>query len=98
MSGASEATLKLLHEQLAIQLLDIVQNGVPVFDKDGDEVGVRKATAAELAVVVSFLKANDITADLNDNDATRDLKVALEARRKKARAVMPDFLSDAGLH
>ena len=94
--AASDTLLKELHAELAAQLLDIVRNGVPVFNKEGDEVGTRKATAAELAVAVAFLKANDITADLNDSDATKELRDALEARRKKAKPVMPDFLSDSG--
>ena len=94
--SASDTLLKELHAELARQLLDVVKNGVPVFDKEGDEVGTRKATAAELAVAVTFLKNNDITADLNDSDATRELREALEARRKKAKPVMPDFLSDTG--
>lgn len=95
--SASEAILKELHAELATQLLDVVRNGVPVFDKEGNEGGTRKATAAELAVAVAFLKANDITADLNDSDATKELRDALEARRKKAKPVMPDFLSDSTL-
>ena len=96
--SASDTLLKELHAELARQLLDVVRNGVPVFDKEGDEVGTRKATAAELAVAVTFLKNNDITADLNDSDATKELRDALEARRKKAKPVMPDFLSDGGMH
>ena len=95
--SASDTLLKELHAELARQLLDVVRNGVPVFDKEGDEVGTRKATAAELAVAVTFLKNNDITADLNDSDATKELREALEARRKRAKPVMPDFLSDATL-
>ena len=95
--AASDTLLKELHAELARQLLDVVKNGVPVFDKEGDEVGTRKATAAELAVAVTFLKNNDITADLNDSDATKELREALEARRKKAKPVMPDFLSDSTL-
>ena len=94
--AASDATLKALHAVLAEQLLDMIQNGVPVFDKEGEEVGTRKATAAELAVAVTFLKNNDITANLDDSDATKALREALEARRKKAKPVMPDFLSDSG--
>lgn len=93
---ASDATLKELHSVLAEQLLDMIRNGVPTFDKEGNEVGTRKATAAEMAVAVTFLKNNDITADLDDSDATKALREALEARRKKAKPVMPDFLSDAG--
>ena len=96
MAAASDATLKALHAVLASELLDMVKNGVPVFDKEGNEAGTRKPTAAELAVAVTFLRNNVITADLNDSDATRELREALEARRKKAKPVMPDFLSDSG--
>lgn len=96
--AASDTILKELHAQLAHELLDIVRNGVPVFDKEGNERGTRKATAAELSVAVAFLKNNEITADLNDSDATRELREALEARRKKKAPVMPDFLSDVGVH
>ena len=94
MAAASDATLKALHAVLAEQLLDMIQNGVPVFDKEGNESGTRKATAAELAVAVTFLKNNEITANLDDSDATKALREALEARRKKAKPVMPDFLSE----
>ena len=97
MSGASEALLKELHSELAAQLLDIVRNGVPLFDKEGEECGTRKATAAELSVAVAFLKNNEITANLDDTDATKALREALEARRRKAKPVMPDFLSDSTL-
>ena len=96
MAAASDATLKALHAVLAEQLLDMIRKGVPVFDKEGNEAGTRKATAAELAVAVTFLRNNDITADPNDSDVTRELREALEARRKKAKPVMPDFLSDNG--
>ena len=96
MAAASDATLKALHAVLAEQLLDMIQNGVPVFDKEGNESGTRKATAAELAVAVTFLRNNEITANLDDSDATKALREALEARRKKAKPVMPDFLSDSG--
>ena len=99
MAAASDATLKALHAVLAEHLLDTIQNGVPVFDKEGNETGTRKATAAELAVAVTFLKNNEITANLDDSDATKALREALEARRKKAKPVMPDFLSDSvGMH
>ena len=96
MAAASDATLKALHAVLAEQLLDMIQNGVPVFDKEGNESGTRKATAAELAVAVTFLRNNEITANLDDSDATKALREALEARRKKAKPVMPDFLADSG--
>ena len=71
MAAASDATLKALHAVLAEQLLDMIQNGVPVFDKEGNETGTRKATAAELAVAVTFLKNNEITANLDDSEPPR---------------------------
>lgn len=92
--AASDAILKELHEAVAQELLAIVRNGVPVYDKEGEEVGTRKATAAELGAAISFLKNNSITADLDDSDATRELREALEKRRSKLKPVMPDFLSD----
>ncbi len=98
MPTATSELLKELHHATAVGLLDIIKNGVPVFDKEGNEGGTRKATAAELAVAVTFLKANDITANLDDSDATKALREALEARRKKAKPVMQDFLSDGGMH
>ena len=96
MSLATSELLKELHHATAVGLLDIIKNGVPVFDKDGDEVGKRRASAAEYSAAIAFLAKNDITADLNDSDATKALREALEARRKKAKPVMPDFLSDSG--
>ena len=38
----------------------------------------------------------EVTAYLDDSDATKALREALEARRKKTKPVMPDFLSDTG--
>ena len=96
--AASDAVLKELHEVVAQELLDIIRNGVPVkWDEEtGDELVRRKATAAEFSAAIAFLKANEITANLDDTDATKALREALEARRKKAKPVMPDFLSDSG--
>lgn len=92
---ASDATLKALHEAIARELLDIIQNGVAVeWDESGAELVRRKPTASEFTAAIAFLKNNNITADLDDSDATKALREALEARRKKAKPVMPDFLSD----
>lgn len=98
MSTATSELLKELHHATALGLLDIIKNGVPVFDKEGNETGTRRATAAEYSAAIAFLAKNEITADLNDSDATRELREALEARRKKKAPVMPDFLSDVGMH
>ena len=97
MSLAISELLKELHHATAVGLLDIIKNGVPIFDKEGNEVGMRRATAAEYSAAIAFLAKNEITADLNDSDATRALREALEARRKKKPAVVPDYLSDVGI-
>ena len=73
--AASDATLKALHAVLAEQLLDMIQNGVPLFDKEGNESGTRKATAAELAVAVTFLKNNEITANHRQMGTTQSTPV-----------------------
>ena len=96
MPTATSELLKELHHATAVGLLDIIKNGVPVFDKEGNEVGTRRASAAEYSAAIAFLAKNEITANLDDSDATKALREALEARRKKAKPVMPDFLSDAG--
>lgn len=97
MSTTTSELLKELHHATALGLLDIIKNGVPVFDKDGNEVGTRRAIAAEYSAATAFLAKNNITADLDDSDATKALREALEARRKRVKPIMPDFLSDSTL-
>ena len=93
--AASDSVLKALHEAVATELLAIIKDGVPSqWDEDGEVIAMRKASAAEFSAAIAFLKANDITANLDDNEHTKALKDALEARRRKAKPVMPDFLSD----
>ncbi len=98
MSTATSELLKELHHATALGLLDIIKNGVPVFDKEGNEIGTRRAIAAEYSAAIAFLAKNEITANLDDSDATKAMREALEARRKKANPVMPDLLSDVGMH
>ncbi len=98
--AASDAILKELHEAVAKELLEIISVGVPIkWDEEtGDVIAIRKATAAEFSAAIAFLKANDITANLDDTAHTRALRDALEARRRKVKPVMPDFLDDRGMH
>ena len=97
--SALDATLKALHTAVAENLLDLITNGVPTqWDEEGNETARRKATAPEFQAAIAFLKNNDITANLDETEATKALRDALEARRKKQPLVMPDMLSDAGMH
>ena len=85
MSKASLDILGKLHAALAQSLLDILQL------KDADDK-VIPPTAAEMAVIVNFLKANNIVAGAEDSDALAALKEKLAEKRKKTPPVMPDML------
>jgi hypothetical protein len=53
-----------LHALTAEKLSDIIQNGLPVFNKEtGEEVAREPAPASYIAAAIKFLKDNDITAD-----------------------------------
>ena len=92
--AANNDTLGRIHTALAEQFLDILTNGIPVeaVDKEGCvTTTIRKPTAAEYAVVVTFLKANNITADVEENDALSMLKKKMEEKRK-TRPTLADHL------
>ena len=70
---ASDATLKALHSVLAEQILDLLKNGVPVFDvsseitfvvtgvSNGVDVALSVATGAFAAVTVTVIAADTTT-------------------------------------
>jgi len=64
---ASKATMDMmdmLHRLTAQQLAEIIEKGIPVFNKEtGDEVGREPAPASYIAAAIKFLKDNDVTAD-----------------------------------
>ena len=47
-------------------------------------------------LIGEYLRLQAAEASEDDSDATKALREALEARRKRAKPVMPDFLSDNG--
>lgn len=80
---ASKATIDMmdtLHLLTAQQLADIIQNGIPIYNKEtGEEVAREPAPASYIAAAIKFLKDNDITADAGSKrfdplaDALKDL-------------------------
>lgn len=63
-SKATSDMMDMLHYLTAEQLADIIQNGIPVFNKEtGEEVSREPAPASYIAAAIKFLKDNDITAD-----------------------------------
>lgn len=60
---ATTDLMDMLHALTAEKLADIIQNGVPVYDREGNETGTIPAPASYIAAAIKFLKDNDITAD-----------------------------------
>lgn len=75
MSKASTTLLEQLHNAVAGELLQRVQNG--------------EASAADLGAAIKMLKDNNITAVIEDNGALSELQAKIDARRAKRAAVAP---------
>lgn len=85
--------LGLIHKLTAEKFLHMIENGVEVIDtdKEGNEsVRYRALSAAEWGVITTFLKSNNITASVSDNDALKALQDKLNGKRKTIRPVMDD--------
>lgn len=93
MSNATEKDLGELHGAVARTLTDIVANGVEVPSEEGTTRVT--APASYLAVAVSFLKNNNITAP-SDNKDVADLRAKLAERRAKGKgAITKASIEDA---
>ena len=79
--AASDKVLGNLHAAVANALAEQVA-GVTETDAEGNERLVR-ASPALLGAAITFLKNNNITADVENNAELRELSEALAARRKK---------------
>lgn len=94
--AASDKTLGELHKQVAAALTEQVA-GYTVVEDDVEKL-VRPSPAL-LGAAIAFLKNNNITADVEDNAALRDLGEALKARSKKRLPqAMLDDAADAYAH
>lgn len=83
----------LIHKLTAEKFLTMIENGVAVeeTDKEGNVTErTRPLSAAEWGVITTFLKANNITASVNDNDALKALQDKLGNKRKTIRPVLDD--------
>ena len=83
----------LIHKLTAEKFLRMIEDGVEVeeTDKEGNTtIRVRPLTAAEWGVITGFLKNNNITASVSDNDALKELQDKLTGKRKSIRPVLDD--------
>lgn len=79
--AASDKTLGDLHEAVASAFAEQVK-GYTEVGEEGQERVVRPSPAL-LGAAVTFLKNNNITADVEGNAALRDLSEKLASRRNK---------------
>lgn len=83
----------LIHKLTAEKFLKMIEDGVEIeeTDKEGNvTVRYRALSAAEWGVITTFLKSNNITASVNDNDALKALQDKLTGKRKTIRPVLDD--------
>ena len=83
----------LIHKLTAEKFLRMIEEGVEVeeTDKEGNvTTRFRPLTAAEWGVITGFLKNNNITASVSDNDALKELQDKLMGKRKSIRPVLDD--------
>lgn len=95
--AADSKALGGLHTKVAQVLTSLLEDQKrDVFDKEGKCVGTEVITPspALIAVAVTFLKNNNITADPDTNDelkaTTEALRQRREARQKRQMALDPD--------
>lgn len=62
MSRASTELLEVLHNLTAKKLIDVLENGIPILNVEGEVIGREPASAAWLAQATKFLKDNGIEA------------------------------------
>lgn len=82
MTKATESALGALHAAVAEALTEVIENGVTLVDKEGNEVK-SPASPAYLGAAIAFLKNNNITADPDTNAGLSTLREKLAQRRSR---------------
>jgi hypothetical protein len=88
--AASDKALGDLHSKLATVLSSVLDGRE---DADGIKLN---PSAAEMAVIVTFLKNNNITADASDNAELAALRDKLAQKRKDRKASLAGLQDAAG--
>ena len=102
MAKATESKLAALHQAVAQVLTEQVlhEEEETTFDGEGETVGtgmmIKTATPALLATAARFLKDNDITCDVEQDENMGSLREALGRKQKKSR--LADASTEAKAH
>ena len=83
MARSTEQELSELHGAIARVLISQLRETITITDDDGMEAVVATATPATLGVAIKFLKDNDITASIADDENMNELDEMLKRKREK---------------
>ena len=83
MARSTEQELSELHGAIARVLISQLNETITITGEDGEEAVVAVATPATLGVAIKFLKDNDITASIADDENMNELDEMLKRKREK---------------
>lgn len=83
MTRSTEQELSALHGEVARVLISQLSETITMTDENGEESVVAVATPATLGVAIKFLKDNDITASIADDENMNELDDMLKRKREK---------------
>lgn len=84
MAKGSESQLSELHGVIAKVLKDQLSERITITDEEtGEEREIYTATPATLAQAIKFLKDNDITVSVEDDENLSELDELLKKKREK---------------
>ena len=83
MARSTEQELSALHGEVARVLISQLSETITMTDENGESSVVAVATPATLGVAIKFLKDNDITASIADDENMNELDEMLKRKREK---------------
>ena len=83
MARSTEQELSELHGTIARVLISQLSETITMTDENGESSVVAVATPATLGVAIKFLKDNDITASIADDENMNELDDMLKRKREK---------------
>ena len=85
MSKSTEKELSELHGTVARVLARQIAEEITIVDEHGETQKVHTASPATLGVAIKFLKDNDITTSIADDENLSELDELLKSKRDKRK-------------
>jgi hypothetical protein len=83
MSKATEGKLSKLHGKVAQVLMEQLEDTISIVDESGEEREIPSASPATLAQAIKFLKDNEVTATIEEDENLNGLADMLKEKREK---------------